>query len=70
MPAPATLAARMVTGAPPGDQHGLRCGIIGDLLRGAGFEVIDLGASTPAESFLDSSRANNRLVAVTIAATM
>ena len=59
----------IVVGAPPGDQHGIPCSIVGDLLRGAGFEVLDLGANTPVQSFVDSSQAANRLVAVVIGAT-
>lgn len=59
----------VVLGAPAGENHSLPCAIVADLLRGAGFEVIDMGANTPAESFVDSARHANRLTAVLIGAT-
>jgi excisionase family DNA binding protein len=59
----------VVLGAPPGELHSLPTAIVGDLLRGAGFEVLDIGANAPAESFAETARAANRLVAVGIAAT-
>lgn len=59
----------VVVGAPAGEEHGLPCAIVADLLRGAGFEVLDMGANAPAESFVDSARTANRLVAVLIGAT-
>ncbi len=59
----------VVVGASPGDLHGLPCAVVADLLRGAGFEVLDLGANTPAVSFVESSRSASRLVAVVIGAT-
>jgi methanogenic corrinoid protein MtbC1 len=40
-----------------------------DLLRGQGFDVLDLGANTPAESFVDAARHADRLIAVGISAT-
>lgn len=59
----------VVVGAVEGDDHGLPSAIVGDLLRGAGFEVFDQGPNTPAESFLDAARSANRLVAVAIVVT-
>lgn len=59
----------VVVGAPTGEQHALPTAIVGDLLRGAGFEVLDIGANTPADSFADTARTANRLVAVAIAVT-
>ena len=59
----------VVLGAPPGEQHSLPTAIVGDLLRGVGFEVLDLGANAPAESFAETARAASRVVAVGIAAT-
>ena len=52
-----------------GDDHGLPSAILADVLRGAGYEVLDTGANTPAVSFVDSARAANRLRAVVIGAT-
>lgn len=59
----------VVLGAPPGDSHSLPTAIVGDLLRGAGFEVLDMGANAPAESFAETARAANRVVVVSIAVT-
>lgn len=41
----------LVVGAPPGDVHGLPSALLSDLLRGRGFEVIDLGGDVPASSW-------------------
>ncbi len=54
----------VVLGAPEGDAHSLPSAIVADLLRGRGFGVLDLGANTPAESFVESARSANRLIAV------
>ena len=43
----------IVVGLVSGDTHSLTSFIIADLLRGRGFEVTDLGADTPPESFLE-----------------
>jgi excisionase family DNA binding protein len=59
----------VVLGASAGEQHGLPSAILGDLLRAAGFEVLDMGANAPADSFVDTARHASRLVAVAIAAT-
>jgi excisionase family DNA binding protein len=59
----------VVTGGPAGEQHGLPGAIISDLLRGRGFEVIDLGANTPADSFAETAQQADRLVAVVIGVT-
>src|SRR3954452_17720691 len=59
----------VVLGAAPGELHSLPTAIVGDLLRGAGFEVVDIGANTPAESFVETARTANRLVAVGIGVT-
>lgn len=59
----------VVTGGPAGEQHGLPGAIISDLLRGQGFDVIDLGANTPATSFAETAQQASRLVAVVIGVT-
>lgn len=56
----------VVVGAPAGDHHSIPCAILGDVLRGEGFEVIDLGADTPHESFVRSAMERDDLVAVAI----
>jgi excisionase family DNA binding protein len=59
----------VIIGAPAGDQHSLPGAIVADLLRGDGFEVIDLGANTPNSSFAETTRDAPRLVAVVIGVT-
>ena len=41
----------VVLGAPAGERHGLPLALLADLLRGAGWEVSDLGPDVPALSF-------------------
>jgi methanogenic corrinoid protein MtbC1 len=59
----------VVLGMPAGEQHSLPGAILADLLRGAGFEVLDTGADTPPESFAETAVAANRLVAVLLGVT-
>ena len=60
----------VVLGSVGGDRHSMPTALAADLLRMAGFLVLDLGADTPALSFAESARTADRLVAVAIAATM
>jgi MerR family transcriptional regulator, light-induced transcriptional regulator len=60
----------VVLGAPPGELHALPGAMLADELRLARFEVVDLGANTPAESFADAARVAVRLVAVLVGATV
>lgn len=59
----------IVVGAPPGDHHGVPVALAADLLRGAGFSVIDLGADSPASSFVDAGQTADRLIGIGISAT-
>lgn len=59
----------VVVGAPPGELHGLPCAIVADLLRGSGFDAVDLGPNTPPESFAGAASRTGRLVAVLVGAT-
>jgi methanogenic corrinoid protein MtbC1 len=43
--------------------------MLADLLREAGYRVVDLGANTPAASFVGAARDADRLVAVCIGST-
>lgn len=52
---PGRRRGRVVLGSAPGDQHSLPTAILSDLLRGAGLEVVDLGADCPAGSFVDAA---------------
>ena len=45
--------AHVVVGLVAGDTHALTTAIMADLLRGSGYEVTDLGADTPPESFVE-----------------
>jgi len=66
---PGRKRGTVVLGAPAGDEHVLPGSLLGDVLRGAGFDVVDLGANTPPESFVESARGAARLVAVLIGVT-
>jgi excisionase family DNA binding protein len=59
----------IVLGAPEGDLHALPSAIVADLLRGRGFDVLDLGANTPVTSFVECARGANRLIAVLVGVT-
>jgi excisionase family DNA binding protein len=51
---PGRRRGSVVLGSVAGDRHSLPTAIMSDLLRGAGLEVVDLGADCPAESFVDA----------------
>lgn len=59
----------VVLGAAPGDTHGLPTALLGDLVRSAGFAVLDLGADVPVDAFVRAAEDAERLVAVGIAVT-
>ncbi len=42
----------VVLGGAPGDPHALPVTMLVDVLRGAGYDVVDLGADTPPEAFV------------------
>jgi len=57
----------VVVGAPPGEQHRLPVMIVADLLRGAGFDVVDLGADLPVQSFVEAAvAASPALIGVSV----
>lgn len=43
---------RIVMGTPPGERHALGTAMVADLLRGEGWEVLDLGADLPIDEFV------------------
>lgn len=51
----APSAGRVVLGTVQGDLHDIGKNLVGILLRGAGFEVIDLGTDVPAARFVDAA---------------
>jgi excisionase family DNA binding protein len=59
----------VVLGAPLGERHALPIAILADLLRLAGFTVLELGADVPAEAFATAAERAERLVAVGIGVT-
>jgi excisionase family DNA binding protein len=59
----------VVLAAAPGDLHSLPVAIAADLVRGAGFDVEDLGADLPLPSLADAVQRTQRLVAVGVAVT-
>ena len=44
-----------VVGGPAGERHRLPVMMVADLLRGAGFDVVDLGVDMPLRSFVDAA---------------
>ena len=56
----------VVVGAVTGDAHALPTAIAADLLRGARFDVVDLGADVPVESFVQAAVEAVRLRAVVV----
>lgn len=59
----------VVLGTTAGELHSLPLMIAGELIRLAGFEVLDLGARLPPESFAEIVANQQRLVAVGISVT-
>lgn len=66
---PGRTRGSIVVGAVAGDQHAVPIAMAADLLRGRGFSVIDLGADTPVDSFVDAASTADRLIAVGISST-
>ena len=56
----------VVIGGASGDHHSIPLAILGDILRGRGLFVVDLGANTPPDSFLQSTREHDDVIAVAI----
>ncbi len=54
----------VVIGMVAGDSHALPSAMLADVLRLHGFQVIDLGADTPPESFVAAARRANELIAI------
>jgi excisionase family DNA binding protein len=52
---PGRKRGTVVLGAVAGERHEIPGAIVADHLRAAGFEVVELGADTPAESFVESA---------------
>jgi excisionase family DNA binding protein len=65
---PGRKRGAVVVGAPPGEQHSLPVAIAVDVLRWAGFRVIDLGVDLPAEA-LAATVARSDVLAVALGVT-
>lgn len=59
----------VIIGAPAGERHALPVAIVSDLVRQHGWEVSDLGADVPAESFVQAVQTTPDVVAVGISVT-
>ncbi len=53
---------KVVIGTVKGDMHDIGKNLVGIMLKGAGFEVVDLGSDVPAERFVDSAVAEGASV--------
>ena len=53
---------KVVLGSVQGDLHDIGKNLVGIMLKGAGFEVIDLGADVPPERFVETAREHDALV--------
>jgi len=52
------LAGKIVLGTVKGDLHDIGKNLVGMLMEGAGFQVIDLGIDVPSERFVDAVKSN------------
>ena len=59
----------VLLGAPPGERHSLAIAILADVVRLGGFEVHDLGADLPTESFVSAARHYDDILAVGVSVT-
>lgn len=59
----------LVLTAAPGDRHALPTALVAEVLRAEGFDVVDLGADTPADDLADLALRTDRLLGVGVCAT-
>ena len=55
-------AGRVVIGTVQGDLHDIGKNLVGIMLKGAGFDVVDLGSDVPAERFVETAAASGAAV--------
>lgn len=67
---PGRRRGSLVVGAPAGEHHSIPAFIVSDLLRDAGFSVVDLGADAPSDAFVAAAKRSDRLVAIAIGSTL
>ncbi len=56
------VAGRVVLGSVHGDLHDIGKNLVGIMLKGAGFDVVDLGHDVPAERFVEAAVAHEATV--------
>lgn len=66
---PGRSRGTVVFGAPSGERHHLPIAIVADLVRLAGYDVLELGPDVPASAFAAATKSARRLVAVGIGVT-
>lgn len=66
---PGRRKGAIVVGAPLGEHHALPVAIAADLIRLAGFDVLELGADVPTDAFIAAAQRTDRLVAIGISLT-
>jgi excisionase family DNA binding protein len=59
----------VILGTPPRELHGLPTAIAANVLRGRGFDVVDLGADVPEDAFAHAVTKTSRALAVAAAVT-
>jgi methanogenic corrinoid protein MtbC1 len=59
----------ILVGAPEGERHSLPVSMVADLIRQSGWEVYDLGADLPADSFAVAARHTVDLTAICVSVT-
>ncbi len=53
---------RIILGTVKGDLHDIGKNLVGMMLKGGGFEVIDLGTDVPAQKFVDAAKAQEKSI--------
>ena len=56
--------ARIALGSVKGDIHNIGKNLVGIMMKGAGFEVIDLGIDVPPEKFVDAAQEGAQLIGI------
>ena len=59
----------VLLGSPEGERHSLPIALLADLLRGEGWEVSDMGADMPLDSFVNTAKQTADLVSIGVSVT-
>jgi len=59
----------VLLGSPEGERHSLPIALLADLLRGEGWDVSDMGADMPLDSFVNAAQQTTDLVAIGVSVT-